>query len=98
MIRYCTDKPELAWAAKLAQMCQVSMIGFMMAGAFLSMPYYDLIYYIIAILVTLEKVLILAPQPDNTAPMRMPFLHRFLKPQASVKKRPGTACRSRLLL
>jgi probable O-glycosylation ligase (exosortase A-associated) len=77
-IRYCTGKPDLAWAAKLAQMCQVSMIGFMMAGAFLSMPYYDLIYYIIAILVTLEKVLILAPQPDNTAPMKLPFLHRFL--------------------
>jgi putative inorganic carbon (HCO3(-)) transporter len=81
VIRYCSTRPELAWAGTLARMCQVSMIGFMMAGAFLSMPYYDLLYYIIAILVTLEKVLILAPQPDNTAPMRIPVLHRFFKPK-----------------
>ena len=79
ILRFCKDKAELAWAARLAQMCQVSIIGFMMAGAFLALAYYDLIYYIIAILVTLEKVLILAPQPDNTAPMKLPFLHRFLQ-------------------
>jgi putative inorganic carbon (HCO3(-)) transporter len=83
VIRHCAEKPELAWAANLARMCQVSMIGFMTAGAFLSMPYYDLIYYIIAILITLEKVLILAPQPDNPWPMRVPFLHRFFKPKAA---------------
>jgi putative inorganic carbon (HCO3(-)) transporter len=73
VIRHCEGKPELAWAARLARMCQVSIIGFMMAGAFLSMPYYDLLYYIVAILVTLEKVLILAPQADNAPPIRLPF-------------------------
>lgn len=78
ILRFCKEKVELAWAARLAQMCQVSMIGFLMAGAFLALAYYDLIYYVIAILITLEKVLILAPQPDNTAPMKLPFLHRFL--------------------
>lgn len=79
VIRYCGERPELAWAAKLARMCQVSIIGYMTAGAFLSMPYYDLIYYIIAILVTLEKALVLAPQPDNIWPMRIPVLHRLLQ-------------------
>lgn len=81
VIGHCGENPDLAWAATLARMCQVSMIGFLMAGAFLSMPYYDLIYYILAILVTLEKVLVLAPQPDNPAPMRIPVLHRFFKPK-----------------
>jgi len=79
VIRHCGEQPELAWAAKLARMCQVSIIGFMTAGAFLSMPYYDLIYYIIAILVTLEKALVIAPQPDNIWPMRIPVLHRLLQ-------------------
>jgi putative inorganic carbon (HCO3(-)) transporter len=73
VIRHCEGKPELVWATKLARMCQVSIIGFMMAGAFLSMPYYDLLYYIVVILVALEKVLILAPQADNEPPIRFPF-------------------------
>ena len=76
VIRYCADDPDKAWAATMARMCQVSLIGFMLAGAFLSMPYYDLPYYILAILVTLEKVLMIAPQPDNTPPMRLPFLSK----------------------
>lgn len=79
VIKHCGERHDLAWAARLARMCQVSIIGFMTAGAFLSMPYYDLIYYIIAILVTLQKVLVLAPQPDNVWPMRIPFVHRFFQ-------------------
>jgi len=71
--RHCQDKPELAWAMGLARMCQVSMIGYLSAGAFLSLAYYDLIYYILTIVVTLEKVLILAPQKDDTPPLRLPF-------------------------
>jgi putative inorganic carbon (HCO3(-)) transporter len=78
VIRYCKQKPELGWATKLAQMCQVSIIGFMTSGAFLSLAYYDLIYYVIAILVTLEKVLILAPQADDTPPIRLRFLDKLL--------------------
>ena len=73
VIKHCAGKPELAWATTLARMCQVSMIGYMVAGAFLSLAYYDLIYYVIAILVTLQKVLILAPQADDTPPLRWPF-------------------------
>jgi probable O-glycosylation ligase (exosortase A-associated) len=84
MISHCRDKPELAWANTLARMCQVSIIGFMMAGAFLSLPYYDLIYYIFAILVALEKVLVRAPQADNTPPMRIPFIGKRAAARAVV--------------
>jgi len=82
VIRHCHDKPDLAWAVTLARMCQVSMIGYLTAGAFLSMPYYDLIYYILAILILLQKTLILSPQPDNTPPLRLPF--RKKKPERKV--------------
>ena len=73
VIRHCKDKPELAWAATLARMCQVSMIGYMAAGSFLSLAYYDLLYYILGIMILLQKVLILAPQADDVPPLRLPF-------------------------
>lgn len=77
VIRHCDGREELAWAGMLARMCQVSIIGYMTSGAFLTLAYYDLIYYVIAILITLDKVLIRAPQPDNTPPIRLAFLERY---------------------
>jgi putative inorganic carbon (hco3(-)) transporter len=90
IVRKCGTDPELAWAATTARMCQVSIIGYMTAGAFLAMAYYDLPYYVLAILVCLEKVLFIAPQPDNTPPLRLPFLSRR-KQQQGAWKRPETA-------
>ena len=77
VIRFCRDKEDLGWALMLARMCHVSMIGYLTAGAFLTLAYYDLIYYVIAILITLDKVLIRAPQKDDIPPMRLAFLDRF---------------------
>jgi probable O-glycosylation ligase (exosortase A-associated) len=76
IVRKCGTNPEYAWAATTARMCQVSIIGYMTAGAFLAMAYYDLPYYVLAILVCLEKVLFIAPQPDNTPPLRLTFFSR----------------------
>jgi putative inorganic carbon (hco3(-)) transporter len=90
IVKKCGKDPELAWAATTARMCQVSIIGYMTAGAFLAMAYYDLPYYVLAILVCLEKVLFIAPQPDNTPPLRLAFLSRR-KPQAGAWKRPAPA-------
>jgi putative inorganic carbon (HCO3(-)) transporter len=77
IVRFCRGKEELEWASMLARMCQVSMIGYMTAGAFLTLAYYDLIYYVITILVVLDKVLIRYPQPDNTPPMRIGLVERY---------------------
>lgn len=79
VIRFCQGKPELGWAANLARMCQVSIIGYMVTGAFLSMAYYDLVYYILIILIAMQKVLILMPQPDDVPPLRLPFRKRPAK-------------------
>ena len=43
------DRPELDWANKLARMMQVSMIGFLVGGAALSMAYYDGFIIVIAL-------------------------------------------------
>lgn len=90
VIRFCRDKPDLAWALMLARMCHVSIIGYMTAGAFLTLAYYDLIYYVIAILITLEKVLIRMPVQEDIPPMRVPFLDRFTgRGKMKAPQRPG---------
>ena len=40
--------PDWAWAHDLATMSQLSLAGYFAAGTFLSMPYYDLYYGMIA--------------------------------------------------
>jgi len=57
VIRACKGEPALRWAGELAAMIQVSLVGFAVGGAFLSLAYYDLYYYMIAALVLLEKYL-----------------------------------------
>jgi probable O-glycosylation ligase (exosortase A-associated) len=43
--------PDLQWAATLARMCQVSLIGYAVGGAFLGLAYFDLPYVIMALIV-----------------------------------------------
>lgn len=43
--------PELQWLFHLAGMCQVSLVGYAVGGAFLSLAYFDLPYNIMVILV-----------------------------------------------
>lgn len=50
--RQSRDKSELQWVYHLAGMCQVSMTGYLVGGAFLSLAYFDVPYNIVAILVT----------------------------------------------
>jgi putative inorganic carbon (hco3(-)) transporter len=68
--KFCTEKSDLKWAADLATMCQVSIIGYAVGGAFLSMPYYDFYYYIIAVLILLEKLLVQKPRDEKTGGTR----------------------------
>ncbi len=58
IIKFCKEKAELKWASDLATMCQVSIIGYAVGGAFLSLAYYDLYYSIVVLLVLLEKLLL----------------------------------------
>lgn len=58
VLRACRGKPELKWAFDLASMLQVSLIGFAVAGAFLSLAYYDLYFDIIALILLLYKYVI----------------------------------------
>lgn len=43
--------PEAQWCVQLAGMCQVSLLGYAVGGAFLTLAFYDLPYYVLAIAV-----------------------------------------------
>lgn len=46
--------PELRWAQDLATMTQVGLLGFMVGGAFLSLAYFDVPYFLMVELVALR--------------------------------------------
>jgi putative inorganic carbon (HCO3(-)) transporter len=81
----CKAKPELKWAGILSAMCQVSIIGYAVGGAFLTLAYYDLYYYILGILVLLERVVLLERPAHATNPV---VPDKAIAPRALRVKRP----------
>ncbi len=61
IIRRTQARPELAWAHDLAAMLQVSLVGYLVGGAFLGLAYFDLPYHIMALMLLtraeVEKVI-----------------------------------------
>src|SRR5690606_40380642 len=47
--------PDTLWAAQLGAMAQVSLVGYAVGGAFLSLSYYDLPYNIMVLVVMAKK-------------------------------------------
>lgn len=61
--------PERSWAFDLASMLQVSLLAFMASGAFLPMPYFDLVYQLMALSAVLAAVVLeqVVVQPTKRA-------------------------------
>ena len=55
IIKRCKNDPDKKWAADLAAMIQVSLIGYAAGGTFLGMSYFDLPYHLMIILVLVAK-------------------------------------------
>ncbi|MFO1257179.1 MAG: putative O-glycosylation ligase, exosortase A system-associated [Gammaproteobacteria bacterium] len=53
--RRISNLVEMKWAFELVSMVQVSLIGYVVGGAFLGVAYFDLVYSLIAILVLVEN-------------------------------------------
>lgn len=56
IIRAFENDAENKWAANLAAMAQVSMVGYAVGGAFLGLAYFDLPYHILVIVVVTAKL------------------------------------------
>jgi putative inorganic carbon (hco3(-)) transporter len=53
--RNARGNPETAWAADLGSLCQVSLVGFAVGGAFLSLAYFDLPYNLLVLVVVARR-------------------------------------------
>jgi hypothetical protein len=66
LVRRRPDHPGKAWIPECARMVEASLVGYLIAGAFLSMSYFDLFYGLVALTVLL-KVLAAQPVPAEQA-------------------------------
>lgn len=64
IIRLAKKQPETLWARDLAAMIQVTLVGYMSAGAFLGLAYFDYFYHLVAIVVVVHH-LIAVERPDK---------------------------------
>ena len=55
IIKRCKHDPDKKWAADLAAMTQVSLVGYAVGGAFLGLAYFDLPYHIVVIMLLTAK-------------------------------------------
>ena len=62
--RASARREDLAWASNLAMMLQASIIGFAVGGAFLSLLYFDVPYYLMAAVVATRLLVTQKAQPD----------------------------------
>lgn len=65
--KQAANRPEAAWVHTLAGMCQVSLVGYLVGGAFLSLSYFDVPYNIMVILVVSQRWLNEHPAQETPA-------------------------------
>jgi probable O-glycosylation ligase (exosortase A-associated) len=80
--RQAKGNVETKWAADLAGMTQVSMIGYASAGAFLGLAYFDLYYILISVIVLCSlflkeqilhmRAVVVPPESENTLATEQP--------------------------
>jgi putative inorganic carbon (hco3(-)) transporter len=73
VMRNTKDLAGAEWAYDLAALCQVSIAGYAVGGAFLSLTYFDLPYYLVVILIVLRGLVqreyaVLRPSNSRAAP------------------------------
>lgn len=80
-------KAELGWAASLGRMLQVSMVGYAVGGAFLSVLYFDVFYYVVALMVLLREIV----SGDSNATQGKASIQQRAREERSLSKprQPG---------
>jgi putative inorganic carbon (hco3(-)) transporter len=57
IIKHCRGNERLKWAQELAAMIQVSLVGYAVGGAFLSLAYFDVPYLLVTFVVLLKLLI-----------------------------------------
>ena len=80
--RNATGNAETQWAADLGSLCQVSLVGFAVGGAFLSLAYFDLPYNLLVLVVVARRC------------VRVPLAARAAESLELAERAPQTARRA----
>ena len=67
IIRRSKSSKDLEWADLLARMCQASLLGFAVGGAFVNLVNFDLPYYVVGIVVLVDRAVKDAEQDKEKA-------------------------------
>lgn len=80
-------RDDLRWANQLALMIQVALIGFAIGGAFLSLLYFDVPYYLMVAMVVIRQLVAKTLKEESAkAPIRRPDpLPRAVRPQPAMR-------------
>lgn len=73
VLRLARGDPEWLWASDMAAMIQVSLVAYLVGGAFLGLGYWDMPYTLAAILVLLRRLLEGAKLPQAAVGYRRPM-------------------------
>jgi probable O-glycosylation ligase (exosortase A-associated) len=65
-------RPETQWLSPLGAMCQVSLVGYAVGGAFLSLSYYDLPYNVMVLVVLGHRWMEQKEWLNETTPAQQP--------------------------
>jgi putative inorganic carbon (HCO3(-)) transporter len=96
VLSFARGRDDLAWASKLARMMQVSIVGFVVGGALLSMAYYDGFLIIVALTGSLLLV-VKKPLTQDALGRALPIWRRSAEQDmGALAKMPGTAMDMRL--
>jgi probable O-glycosylation ligase (exosortase A-associated) len=85
IIRRSRADPQNRWAADLAAMVQVSLVGYASAGAFLGLAYFDLYYTLVAVVV-LCKTLLVSQNASNAARATGTARHTLPEPGSAAQR------------
>jgi len=88
VIRHSRRSREHRWAADLAAMAQVSLVGYAVAGAFLGLAYFDL-YYALITVVVLSKIVLISEKSAPKAELAAVPAPPVSTPRGTLTQRTG---------
>ena len=88
VIKHARRSPEHRWAADLAAMIQVSLVGYATAGAFVGVAYFDL-YYALITVVVLTKIVLISEKSAPKAELAAVIPTPGSTPSGALTRRTG---------
>ena len=91
LIRMTRGRPQLEWAYHFGLMTQVSIIPFLVGGAFLSLILFDVPYYLVMILIVIHRLVNEELSTAGAAETTLPRWRRYstLSPPPSTSATRG---------